>query len=356
MPNSSQMLEALHKADPKTLKKRYTPQQLQAAFTQLQAGKKAGAPATPAAPAAPTGSEMVSTAELVDPKRKLNSAADIINTQGDVSRQIATENDLLNNPNQVGATGDTRYYEKDAQGRTVVKDTLSDPNKRILDAGQNLSGETLDRAFNSLNGSQLGTAFNPQVGQRTLGNNWSADRQGVTDAVFSNLTRGVDDSYKRDMDAKAQELANRGIPVGSKAYNDQMKQMNMRYDDMKTNARNQAIQSSGDEFTRQFGQQEQMIANQYSQASGVRNQQMGELQGLSQVGPGMVTSQFQGQTPIDIQTPDVAGITTQLKSLGLDAKQINAAIQNMKRPSGGGQQQPQQPAFSSPFNTSGPPI
>lgn len=42
MPSQAQMLEALHKANPSTLKQRYTPQQLQAAFNKLGAGGGGG--------------------------------------------------------------------------------------------------------------------------------------------------------------------------------------------------------------------------------------------------------------------------------------------------------------------------
>jgi hypothetical protein len=89
------------------------------------------------------------------------------------------------------------------------------------------------------------------VGQGSLTGtnpNESGSTQSTIDATFNQLTQNNDSDMAREKANLAQSLANKGIPIGSEAYNDQMGQLNNRYDTLKANARNQAVLSGNQEY------------------------------------------------------------------------------------------------------------
>lgn len=95
--------------------------------------------------------------------------------------------------------------------------------------------------------------YNPNSLKNGIPTANSADRQKVEDSVYANLTRDLDQNFSRAMEDKKQELADRGIPVGSAAYSTEMDRLQKGYDRQKLEARNQAIQSGGQEMLNQFG-------------------------------------------------------------------------------------------------------
>jgi hypothetical protein len=184
-----------------------------------------------------------------------------------------------------------------------------------------------------------------------------ADRQRIEDQVFASLTRDTDMQYGREKASLEQNLYNRGIPYSNdpnSEYQKMMGDLNRRYDDIKMNAKNQAVQMGGDEWTRTFGINEQLIANQMSQQQGIRNQQIGEVGALGQLGTGLQVPNFQAYqgSQFDMANPlEAKAVMGQLNNQQQQL-QIQQQAAN-KIGSGGGGGQPQEPA--SPFYNTAPP-
>lgn len=64
--------------------------------------------------------------------------------------------------------------------------------------------------------------------------------QQYQDNAYAALTRGLEDRYGQEREQMMQTLANRGIPIGSELYNNQMGQLDQRYDEQRLQARNQS--------------------------------------------------------------------------------------------------------------------
>lgn len=163
----------------------------------------------------------------------------------------------------------------EGQGAGVPPGMPQDPSLKAL--GKN----ALQAAYSNLEGSNLGQTFNPEVMDRASNEDIAAQRKATEDALFASLTRNVDSQQAQEQEQLSQTLRNRGIPVGSDLYNQQMQQFNDRYDTIRSNARNSASVLGLQELQGLTDAQEQIINNQYGQAAGVRNQQIGEIGALT---------------------------------------------------------------------------
>jgi hypothetical protein len=188
-----------------------------------------------------------------------------------------------------------------------------------------LGRKAIDAATSNLGQTELGQAFNPDVMARASQEDIAAQRAAVEEALFKNLTKNLESDKARDAEQLSQSLANRGIPVGSELYNQQMQQFNDRYDTITQNARNSASILGLQELQGLTGVQEEIIGNQYNQAAGVRDQQLQEISGL---------------TDLDLASKDFA----------LRKKQLQIQQQALNQPTGGGA-----PQEEDPFNNTPPP-
>lgn len=168
-----------------------------------------------------------------------------------------------------------------------VSDKLSAPEQDIYTSGEGLTNQALDLAGQNLGGTKLGTAFEPTLAERTTSGDLLADRQRIEEEVFGRLTRDMDQNFAKDQQQLEQTLANKGIPFGSERYKQEMQNLNDRYDRSRLDARRQATELGGGEFSRSFGIGEQLRANQLSEQQGIRNQQLGEVGTLANTGPGL---------------------------------------------------------------------
>lgn len=194
MPTQSQMLQAIHKANPKTLNQRFNPQQLAAAFAKLGGGA--------AAPVA--GVPVPVTAQQVGQTQ---------NTLANTSAGIA-QGQL-----QSGAVSEPFSFQSD-----------------------------------------------------------DAARQRVEEAAYGRLTRGVDDRFARDTEQAKQDLANRGIqydPNPESRYQQELRDLNTRYDTIKNDARQNATYLGGQE-----------MQNNYNIAAGTYNTRLGGIDTTSKIGLG----------------------------------------------------------------------
>ncbi len=195
MATPDQMLRALHKADPKTLSQRYTPQQLQAAYAKLKAPSPAPIPVAPAS-TVPTGL----------PTNPTTGAPEV--------------------PFNVGSSESIQAVGGSQEGLNL---------KGAGIANQNLSNPVVANPF----------TFQAD----------DAARQRIEDQAFARLTRGVDDKERQGKQELMQNLADRGIPYSNdpnSRYQMEMNDFNNRFDTIRGNARQDATAMGGQELQRQY--------------------------------------------------------------------------------------------------------
>lgn len=252
----------------------------------------------------------------------------LLNAQKEVADLKANQDVQLGTAGtQENAFGTQEITRDPVTGEVIQKQKLSGDQQKILDQGEQLTQTGQNLAQGTL--SQFQAGFNPATAQRTTSGNLEADRARIEDQVFGRLTRGMDEQKGNERQDLEQTLHNRGIPLGSKQFNDQMAEFDKRYDTRIADARAQATQMGGDEYSRNFGINEQLIANQISQGQSIRNQNLSEANALQGMGTGLMTPNFQGYQGTQYQAPDVLGakgltVQTQQGQQGLDIQQQNA--------------------------------
>lgn len=266
----------------------------------------------------------------------------------------AGKNIQLNNPN-VNSTFGSQQVVQNPDGTYTLNQSLDPNQQKTVEQDTALSQMGRGLAQQRLGG--FSGEFNPNLTARTSTGSLEGDRARIEEAVFGRLTKTTDRDFGREKEQMKQELFNRGIPLEEIESRPEMQALNERYDSIKEQARNNAIEVGGNEYSRNFGINEQMRANDYSQQLGGRQQNFGETASLSQYGQGAQLPQFQAYqgTNYDIANPTAINESLQnqdiaRQNLGLQKKQVNAAIGQMGRGGGGGQPQQKKPAQeSSPF-------
>lgn len=174
-------------------------------------------------------------------------------------------------------------------GRPTTTQNLSDPQQGILDRGQQLTQMGQDLAKQNLGGySQF--RFDDK-----------GERSRIEDEVFNRLNRDTEMNREREMKAKEQELFNKGIPYSNdpnSRFQQEIGDLNRRYDDITASNRSRAVEQGGDELQRNYGFQ----LGQHQQGLS----DTGYLQGM---GTGLMLPQFQGfqgvgynlNNPTDVQ-------------------------------------------------------
>lgn len=277
--------------------------------------------------------------------QNLGNAKGILQADYGIQQEIADQNVQLGSPGtQINPFG-TQNITRDAQGNIIVNQQLSEAQQGILNRDQQLSMMGRDAASNLFGG------YVQNLGNRTLGSDMLKDRQRMEDQVFASLTRGMGEQKQRDMQQLQQTLHNRGIPVGSDLYNQQMQEFNRSYADRELAARGQATQLGGQELERGFGIQENLLKNQ-----------LGELGYLGQFGSGFQAPNFQGYQGVQMQAPSALQTKTgimgakdnrtaldiQREQLDIERQKVALQQQALAKQGGGG-------APRTPFNPTLPP-
>jgi hypothetical protein len=196
----------------------------------------------------------------------------------------------------------------------------------------------------------FGQYFDPNQQRRALGSDFQADRARMEDEVFGRLTRGMGEQKERDRQQLEQTLHNRGIPVGSALFNQQMDQFTKQYADRELDARAQATQMGGQEYERNFNIQEGRLKNE-----------LGELGYMAGFGTGFQSPQFQGYQGVQMAAPSAldskigimgakdnrTALEIQREQLEIERQKLDLQAQQismMNKPSGG-------TAPKSPFNS-----
>ena len=229
--------------------RKLNPAQLKAANQHLAAGDRR-APKPPPRTRDGVRYTRGQTAPNYDPTGQADPSS-FQNLMGYNQSQIDSANQFnqgVNNPNQTDVMGNERKWVQGPDGRMHMIDTLGEENRYKMDLSSNLNERGLRTANEFLQG------FHPsQTGDVV------ADRQNAQQGIYGNLTKNLERQYGQQKEDIKQDLQNRGIPVGSAAYERQMGNFENQYQTYRQQAQDQAISASGQEMANQYGMQGQAI-------------------------------------------------------------------------------------------------
>lgn len=235
--------------------------------------------------------------------------ASMTNAQQQMNEYNAQLGNLYNRPNETNAFGQ-RTYTTDAQGRTVINDALS-ANQQAINAGREqadiglggIANTALGQAQQNLSQKYDISGAPAMPGQQGL-ESW---RTSAEDAEYQNYLRRMQPEFSRAQENLKQEMANQGIPIGSKLYNQQLSELAQQQSDAMQQAQSAARQT----FTGQMQTQQQMGQAAHQQYISDYEQQryapLNEANTALQGQRGVVSPQFQGMAQLGFQSPDVAG-------------------------------------------------
>jgi hypothetical protein len=251
-----------------------------------------------------------------------------MNNERTVAEHEAGRNVTLQNPNVTTPFGSSTTTQN-PDGTVSVDQTLSPEQQDIYSRGNTVTASGLGKANEFLGGIQSPFSFDAS----------SAGRERIEDEVFKRLTRDTDQQFGRDKGELEQSLHDRGIAYSNdpnSQYQQQMGDLNKRYDTIRENARSNSVLLGGDELSRAF-----------NISRGTRESQLGEVGALSNLGPGLMVPNFQPYQGPNYDLPSPTAVSQGNQELALRKKELNAALARMGR-GGGGASQPQgDPAFSS---------
>lgn len=293
-------------------------------------------PTVPTTPALPTGPQQAVT-NVTKPQTELGAAVGkedkALGEDVSIGNKIATEqagaSNLTQNANISGPLGSQTTTIDPLTGQPITTHTLSENQGAIL-AG----GEGITKAAQGKQGDWLGSQNKFQFDQSPEG------RQKMADAVFNQLSRGMDVRHKATSDQLSQDLYNRGIQFSedpNSRYQQEMRSMKQGQEDERMSYANQAYQAGLGEQQAQFGM-----------AQGTQQQQMNDINMMNSQGLGFMMPNYQATQ--GAETNIMGGtqvaqtgqqLNTQSKAAETDRMTANAAIAKMKRnPGGSGSSQP----------------
>lgn len=257
--------------------------------------------------------------------KKLDTARGAIQGQYATNLATAQGNIALNRPGQEINPYGSQTYSYDEQGNLIKSSQLSDPMQQRFDAGQTREMNLLNQQNQAISqfGQQQPLSYE---GLPSLANDFSADRQRIEGGLYDKFQRRMGDRFSDERENLKQELANRGIPMGSERYNEQMEQLSQRQNDAFLDAQTQAMQMGGQEQQNLFGmnlagrqQGIQERTNQYYQP--LQTAQM--MQGMQQ---GVINPQFQPMYQANIAPTDVQGTAQGFYGINTNAAMQQAQI------------------------------
>lgn len=226
----------------------------------------------------------------------LDTPSDVVNAVFDTSKGAQTQGNLLTNANQEGPFGSSSVTIDPITGQPKVTQSLSQGNQAVVGGVQGSAVKASDALGGLLGGGLFGSLTNPSGGPGGA----AAPQSNFENAVFSRLTSGLQDQKSREQEQLDQTLTNRGIPVGSTAYSNAMRDFNKRYDDIEQGARETSVVQGA-------------------------NIGLGATGALSQVGQsGYYNPNFQQFQSVDYQQPNVQDVFNTFQGTQLGEKQIAA--------------------------------
>lgn len=137
---------------------------------------------------------------------------------------------------------------------------------------------------------------------------FSADRKRVEDSLYQRFADVNEPQFEHQQQQFREQMANRGIPVGSEQYNRQLEQLNRAQNDARQAARTQAIGMGGQEDQRLYENSFTSRGQQIGEANQLRDRPLADMRGLlSMVNP-LQMPQFNATAAINVPNADYAGL------------------------------------------------
>ena len=286
------------------------------------------------------------------PKTPDYAGAATATAEGNKAAALATG--ALNRPTQITPTGSQTWSLKEGadpnnpQPGDWIATTSYSPEQQKLYEGQTSAQQGLVNTANVGVGGLAGLGVGQGLGNTTpsftgdvskTADQFSADRQAISDALYANQTKYLGDQFARDDERLRSQLLSRGLTEGSAAYGnalrDQQRTQNDAYGTAANNATSQSAQMQKlmqDALLNSASTQQNLYLQGLSGAATEQNQPLNQI--LALLGGGQVSQpnlQGYGQYG-QYQGADLLGAANAQYNSGLSSAQYNNQVnsQNMQ--------------------------
>ena len=270
------------------------------------------------------------------------------------NKAAALTTGALNRPTQITPTGSQTWSLKEGadpnnpQPGDWIATTSYSPEQQKLYEGQTSAQQGLVDTANIGVGGLAGLGVGQGLGEvapsftgdvSKTADQFSADRQAISDALYANQTKYLGDQFARDDERLRSQLLSRGLTEGSAAYDnalrDQQRTQNDAYGTAANNATSQSAQVQKlmqDALLNSASTQQNLYLQGLSGAATEQNQPLNQI--LALLGGGQVSQpnlQGYGQYG-QYQGADMLGAAQSRYNSGLAGAQFNNQVnsQNMQ--------------------------
>lgn len=220
---------------------------------------------------------------------------------------LIEEQGKVNRPDQIGPLRSTRFRKGD-DGYWTETTEFSPQLQRLFDQRIGLVGEDVP------------------VPNQPSDSDFAAEGDKLEQATYQKLTNLMNPQFEEEQNRLTSDLANRGIMMGSEAYNKELDNYNRRKNQAYTQAGLEAVGAGRQEQGRLFGQGLSAREQGFRQNISRRQQLYNELASL------MGTAQIGKPTELDVMGPFSQQYAGQVA--GVNAANQNAAQRNAQTTSG----------------------